>query len=104
MSRPAGKVTKPGRSLTRSSNTLLGRPVVAEVRALPSDTSAETFGAPSMRVNPSRKPPSSTIAIETAQLFFLASASLAASIVFTSADVRHGLLRMVAPYMGGGAG
>src|SRR5208283_205452 len=97
---PAGNVTKAGRSLTRSSKALLGRLVSAEVRALPSDTSAVTGEAPSMRVKPSRKPPSSTMEIATAQLFLPASASQAASIFFTSADVRHGLLRMIAPYGG----
>ena len=60
MRMPAGKSTKAGRSLTRSSKNLLGRPVMAEVRALPIDTSPEIRGAPSMRGKPSRKPPSST--------------------------------------------
>src|SRR5205809_7448899 len=39
--RPAGNVTNAGRSLTRSSKNLLGRLVMAEVRALPIETSAE---------------------------------------------------------------
>src|SRR5208282_4638076 len=97
---PAGKVTKAGRSLTRSSKVLLGRLVSAEVRALPADTSAVTGEAPSMRSKPIRKPPSSTMEIATAHLFLAASASQAISIFFTSANVRHGLLRMVAPYDG----
>src|SRR6202008_616702 len=90
----AGKPAEAGRSLTRASKNLLGRLVIAEVRALPVDTSAELAGAPSMRRNPSRKPPSSTIEIATAHLFLTASASQAASIFLTSDDVRHGLLRI----------
>src|ERR1700722_19388591 len=94
---PAGKLAKPGRSLTRSSKNLLGRRVMAEVRALPVATSAVMAAAPSMRVKPSRNPPSSTIEIETAHLFLAASASQAARIFFTSVDVRHCLVRMIGP-------
>ena len=48
-----------------------------------------------MRVKPSRKPPSSTIEIDTAH-FVLGGFSLyqAARIFLTSADVEHSLLRM----------
>src|SRR5580698_8812323 len=98
---PAGKPAKAGRSLIRSSKNLLGRLVMAEVLALPIDTSAEIAGAPSMRWNPNRKPPSSTTEIATAHLFLAASASQAAIIVFTSASVRHGLVRMGPPEMDG---
>src|SRR4051794_6951878 len=94
---PAGKPTKAGRSLTRSSKNLLGRLVRADVRAFPIDTSAEIGPTPSMRSNPSREPPSSTIATHTAHLFFSASATQTASMFLTSADVRQGLLRMFAP-------
>src|ERR1700675_2484536 len=97
---PAGKPAKAGRSLTRSSKNLLGRLVMAEVRALPMETSAEIADAPSMRAKPSRKPPSSTTEMATAHLFLAASASHAASIFFTSVDVRHGLVRIMFP--GGG--
>src|SRR5271170_3278232 len=94
---PAGKLAKPGRSLTRSSKNLLGRLVMAEVRALPVATSAVIAEASSMRAKPSRNPPSSTIEIETAHLFLMASASQASRIFFTSVEVRHGLLRMMEP-------
>src|ERR1700730_10221090 len=92
---PAGKPAKAGRSLTRSSKNLLGRLVMAEVRALPIDTSPEIVGAPSTRSKPTRKPPSSTIEIATAHLFLAASASQAASIFFTSANVTHRLVGLV---------
>src|SRR5262249_3499038 len=97
MRMPAGKPAKAGRSLTRSSKNLLGRLVIAEVRALPNETSAEIGGAPSMRSKPSRMPASSTMVTETLHLFFSASAMQAAIMVFTSAEVRHGLLRMASP-------
>src|SRR4051812_43510531 len=97
MRMPAGNPAKAGRSLTRSSKNLLGRLVIAEVRALPNETSAEIGGAPSMRSKPSRMPASSTMVTETFHLFFSASAMQAAIIVFTSAEVRHGLLRMASP-------
>src|SRR5262245_47008328 len=48
--RPAGKLAKAGRSLTRSSKNLLGRLVIAAVRALPIATSAEIGATPSMRL------------------------------------------------------
>ena len=73
---------------------LLGRLVMAEVRALPVATSAVIAAAPSMRVKPSKNPPSSTIEIETAHLF-LATASQAARIFLTSAEVQHCLVRMI---------
>src|SRR5262245_53732660 len=98
---PAGKVANAGRSLTRSSKNLLGRLVSAEVRALPYDTSAEIGGAPSMRSKPRRNPDSSTMVTDTFHLFLSASATQAASIFFTSAAVRHGLLRMSAPLVHG---
>src|SRR5580700_3530829 len=98
---PAGKPAKAGRSLMRSSKNLLGRLVMAEVRALPKDTSAVIAEAPSMRAKPNRKPPSSTIEIATAHLFLAASASHADSIFFTSAEVRQCLVRMVAPEIEG---
>src|SRR5215469_10577118 len=94
---PAGKPRKAGRSLTRSSKNLLGRLVVAAVRALPNDASAVIAAAPSRRAKPSRKPPSSTIEIDTAQLLSAALASHAASIFLTSAKVRQGLLRIKNP-------
>jgi hypothetical protein len=47
-----------------------------------------------MRRKPSRKPPSSTTEIETAQLLLAASASQAASILFASATVRACLVRI----------
>src|SRR6201996_8895497 len=97
INRPAGKPEKAGRSLTRSSKNLLGRLVIAEVRALPVDTSAEIAGAPSMRRNPRRKPPSSTMEIATAHLFLTASASQAASIFLTSVAVRQDLVRIGTP-------
>src|SRR5215471_12322244 len=98
ISTPAGKEANAGRSLTRSSKNLLGRLVSAEVRALPSDTSAEIGGAPSMRSKPSRTAASSTIVTETAHLFFSASARQAAIIVFTSAEVRQGFVRIFPPF------
>src|SRR5262249_44554008 len=108
MRMPAGKPAKAGRSLTRSSKNLLGRLVIAEGRALPNETSAEIGAAPSMRSKPSKMPASSTIATETFHLFFSASAMQAAIIFFTSAAVRHGLLRMASPFgesqVGGGGG
>ena len=85
---PAGKLAKAGRSLMRSSKNLLGRLVIADVRALPIDTSAEIAGVPSMRWKPSRNPPSSTMEIATDHLFLVASASHAASIFLTSDKVR----------------
>src|ERR1700744_4067714 len=94
---PAGKLAKAGRSFTRSSKNLLGRLVIADVRALPAATSAEIGGAPSMRRKPSGNPLSSTIEIETAHLFLAASASHAASIFFTSDAVRQGLVRISVP-------
>src|SRR5262245_34717590 len=97
MRTPAGKPAKAGRSLTRSSKNLLGRLVIADVRALPNETSAEIGGAPSMRSKPSRMPASSTIVTDTFHLFFSASAMQAAIMVFTSAEVRHGLFRMASP-------
>src|SRR5262249_60863508 len=97
MRMPAGKPAKAGRALTRSSKHLLGRLVIAEVRALPNETSAEIGGAPSMRSKPSRMPASSTMVTDTFHLFFAASAMQAAIMVFTSAEVRHGLFRMASP-------
>jgi hypothetical protein len=85
------------RSLTRSSKNLLERLVMAEVRALPIETSAEIGGAPSMRWKPSRKPPSSSTAIDTFHLFLCASAVQALTAFSTSAAVRQGLSRMGAP-------
>src|ERR1700728_982386 len=95
--RVPGKSAKAGRVLTMSSKNLLGRPVMAEVRALPSETSPEIRGAPSMRAKPSRMPLSSSTEIATAQLFLPASASQAAMIFFTSADVNAFLVRINAP-------
>src|SRR5580700_11941277 len=83
-----------GGSLMRSSKNLLGRLVMAEVRALPIDTSAEIAGVPSMRSKPSKNPASSTMEIATDHLFLVASASHAASIFLTSDKVRVGLVRM----------
>src|SRR5579864_1954313 len=94
MKRPAGNEMKAGRSLTRSSKSLLGRLVSAAVRALPTATSAVVTAAPSMRSRCSMNPPSSTIATVTFQLCLAASAMHAAIIVFTSADVRHGFVRI----------
>src|ERR1700755_3015383 len=94
---PAGKLANAGRSFTRSSKNLLGRLVMADVRALPAATSAEISCGPSMRRKPSGNPLSSTIEIETAHLFLAASASHAASIFLTSDAVRHGLVRISVP-------
>src|SRR5262249_34695895 len=71
--------------------------VMAEVRALPTETSAEITGAPSIRRKPSRNPPSSTIEIATDHLFLAASASQAARAFFTSAEVRQCLVRISVP-------
>ena len=54
ISMPAGNITNAGRSLIRSSNSLLGRRVIADVRALPMATSAEIAATPSMRSKASR--------------------------------------------------
>src|SRR5271166_1985729 len=94
---PAGKLAKAGRSFTRSSKNLLGRLVMAEVRALPMETSAVIAVAPSIRKKPIRNPPSSTIEIDTAHLFLAASASQAARTFFTSDEVRHCLVRISVP-------
>src|SRR5215469_16811596 len=82
----------------RSSQMRDGWRVSAEQYALPGAAVAEIGTAPSMRSKASRMPASSTIATETFHLFFSASAMEAASIFLTSADVRHGLLRMEAPH------
>src|SRR6516164_646002 len=94
---PAGKPAKAGRSFTRSSKNLLGRLVMADVRALPMETSAVIGVAPSIRRKPSRNPPSSTIETDTAHLFLAASASQAARTFFTSDEVRHCLVRISVP-------
>src|SRR5262249_35262580 len=84
----------------RSSHILVGCLVNAAVRALPCATSGVVGPAPSIRSKHKRTPASSTIAMETFQLFLSASALQAAIIVCASAEVRQGLVRMVSPSRG----
>src|SRR5438034_10033939 len=88
---------KAGRSLTRSSHSLVGCLVSAAVRALPSATSGVVGPAPSSRSSRYGTPASSTIAIDTFHLFLSASALQAAIIVWASSVVRQGLVRMSSP-------
>src|SRR5262245_36912997 len=81
----------------RSSQNLVERRDRPAVDALPMATSAVIGPAPSIRSRCSRKPESSTMAMLTAHLFLVASALQAAIIFWTSADVRHGLVRMDIP-------
>src|SRR5882757_7504351 len=92
---------KAGRSLTRSSHKRVGCLVSAEVRALPSATSGVVGPAPSNRSSSNGTPASSTMTIATFQPFFSASTLQAAIILWASAVVRQGLVRMQSPRAGG---
>src|SRR5205814_9155457 len=81
--------------LMRSSQTSVERRVSAAVLPLATAVRALKGDAPSMRTRCSRCPPSSRMAIDTIQLFFLASASAAAEILRQSSRVSIGRVFML---------
>jgi len=80
--------------LTMSSAVLVGLRLRAEVRAFSMAISGVAGLAPSRRSRWSRKPDSSTTAIETGHWFFNASDLAEETILLASSRVRENLVRI----------